>query len=232
MRKIVSVVIPTLNNEEEIAGLCESLKRHQDKCELIFIDGYSNDETIKLLNINLHSPVIYKYPARGIYNAYNLGLERATSKYIMFMGADDRLCEGFADICNLLKYSNDDYPLVVCQSIIDPSMLKTNHQKDRFNLISVNFCHQSIIYKKELIIKLKFSEKYTVMADWVVNLELYKKYSEKIQYLDYVISIYKQNGFSGRSKDRRWELMHILLKIKNLNLINIIEYKIKAFLKL
>lgn len=58
--------------------------------ELIIIDGGSKDGTVELLEKNCSK---FSYwisePDRGIYNAWNKGLERAQGEWVCFLGADD-----------------------------------------------------------------------------------------------------------------------------------------------
>ena len=85
-------------------------------------------------------------------------------------------------------------------------------------LISKNFCHQSILYDREMLNKndYQFNVAFKVMADWLLNLKIYSKYKKSIVFSDRIIVSYRLNGYSGMNNDRLWAISHYFLKIKYL----------------
>ena len=74
-----SIIIATLNNEQTIEKTILSLKVQKFKdYEIIFVDGGSKDRTLKKINNHyLKNIRIIKQINKGIYNAFNLGVDNS-----------------------------------------------------------------------------------------------------------------------------------------------------------
>ena len=96
-----SIVIPTLNEEVCLPLLLEDLsKQSYTNFKIIHIDGNSDDNTIKTtqkfkkeLDLTTISTDI-----RNVAHQRNLGIEKATGEWILFMDADNRLEPYFLDV--------------------------------------------------------------------------------------------------------------------------------------
>lgn len=87
----VSIVVAVLDESATLQRCLDSIagQDYPDK-ELIVIDGGSTDGTLELLERN--EKVIAHWETgsdRGIYSAWNKALERATGRWVCFLGADD-----------------------------------------------------------------------------------------------------------------------------------------------
>src|SRR5581483_4127539 len=89
-RMTVSVVIPAVNEEEWIAGAVESARG----CEVIVVDGGSTDRTARFATA-AGARVLLSDPPRG--RQLNRGAEASSGDWIVFLHADSRLPDGFAD---------------------------------------------------------------------------------------------------------------------------------------
>jgi len=83
----VSVIVPTLNEEQSISHLFKSLKRQTYKnFEVIIVDGGSNDRTVKIAEeFGVKTMVKRKTPE---YESRNLGAKAATGQILLFTSAD------------------------------------------------------------------------------------------------------------------------------------------------
>ena len=90
-----SIVVPTKNEEKNIKKCLESIINQKKlSIEIIIIDGYSTDKTIiiskkikKNKNIKIRN-IFFRGPAE---KAIAKGIHLAKGKYIVFLGADDRI---------------------------------------------------------------------------------------------------------------------------------------------
>ncbi|MFP3153754.1 glycosyltransferase [Lachnospiraceae bacterium ZAX-1] len=117
MDKIISIIIPCYNSEELLDHCFTSIREQtlgMDKLEVVFINDASTDATLdKLLNYEKRFPesvIVINSPVNKKQNgARNLGLERATGTYVMFVNADDwvkpQLCETLYKIAQ--EYDTD-----------------------------------------------------------------------------------------------------------------------------
>ena len=90
MNKLISIVIPTLNNESEITAFFNSIGKQsypKSRIEIVAVDGGSTDGTLKQLK---------KYNAKIYFNKYilaepgvSLGIEKARGDLIMIMAMDN-----------------------------------------------------------------------------------------------------------------------------------------------
>jgi len=118
----ISIIVPNFNTERYIARCVDSLihQTFQD-IEIIVIDDGSTDNSINILkgyqDNRLHI-LFHKGDGFGPGGARNLGLEKATGKYVMFCDSDDwyepNMCQKMYD--TIEKYQVD---VVCCQNFYD-----------------------------------------------------------------------------------------------------------------
>lgn len=91
-RPFFSVITVTYNAEKYLEATLESIIRQDFRdFELIVIDGQSTDGTAAIINrYREHIDTLVVEKDRGIYDAMNKGIERATGEYVNFMNASDR----------------------------------------------------------------------------------------------------------------------------------------------
>lgn len=79
------------------------LKQSYCNIEHLIIDGVSKDKTLAMAKAykhksdvgeNAHDIVIYSEPDKGLYDAMNKGIDRATGDYIIFLNAGDTFPSG------------------------------------------------------------------------------------------------------------------------------------------
>lgn len=88
---LFSVIVAVFNGKDYLQACIDSFwdQAYKNK-QLIIIDGGSTDGTVDIIRSN-NSKIDYwiSEPDRGIYHAWNKGLEQATGDWICFLGADD-----------------------------------------------------------------------------------------------------------------------------------------------
>jgi glycosyltransferase involved in cell wall biosynthesis len=87
----ISIVTVCRNNEATIGRTIQSVntQRHHD-IQHIFIDGASTDNTVKTIEQEAAvGKVLVSEPDKGIYDAMNKGIARATGDIIAILNADD-----------------------------------------------------------------------------------------------------------------------------------------------
>ena len=89
----ISIIMAVLNGRATLQECIDSIKQQTyPNKELIIIDGGSKDGTVNLLTENAENISRWiSEPDRGIYNAWNKGLELAQGEWVCFLGADDFL---------------------------------------------------------------------------------------------------------------------------------------------
>lgn len=87
----ITVITVSYNSATTIADTVSSVaSQTYPDIEHLVIDGSSTDDTIRVVQANLHpNLVLSSEPDAGIYDAMNKGLTRATGEIIGFLNADD-----------------------------------------------------------------------------------------------------------------------------------------------
>ncbi len=97
-RPVVSIIVPVLNEEGQIAECLLRLRETLAESQLIVVDGGSSDNTVaiaeQLADRVIHAP-------RGRACQMNAGAEVATADYLLFVHADTRLPENFSNLVEL-----------------------------------------------------------------------------------------------------------------------------------
>lgn len=110
---LVSIIIPTYCEEENIERCIRSIKKQRfenDKVEIIVVDSNSPDSTKTIGEKHADKVIIIK--DRGVSKARNAGANQAKGKVLLFLDADTLLDPEFLD--KMHQSFND--PEVVCVS--------------------------------------------------------------------------------------------------------------------
>jgi len=90
---LITVIIAVYNAKATLQQCLTSvIEQTYPRVELIVIDGGSTDGTVDILRKNdAHISYWVSEPDKGIYNAWNKALAKASGDWICFLGADDYL---------------------------------------------------------------------------------------------------------------------------------------------
>ena len=91
-KPVVSVVIPTYNRADTLAGAIDTvLQQTYDRIETVVVDDGSTDRTPELIDEYGGNARCYRFETnQGANAARNKGIELATGEYVAFLDSDDR----------------------------------------------------------------------------------------------------------------------------------------------
>lgn len=171
--------------------------------EYIIIDGASSDGTLEIIDkYKENISYLLSEPDKGVYEAMNKGLKKATGDFIFFLNANDTFYnEKVLEIVVRILSENPDKKLLfgdVSRIYRDKKNLeKETYEKvkDVFYFINSNICHQCIFYHKSLFKQFgQYSNEYQIFADWDFNTKCLVQNRVPSLYVPILISQFQMGG--------------------------------------
>ena len=198
MPPLISVVTICYNAKNDLEKTILSVlsQTYQD-IEYIIIDGGSTDGTVDI--IHKYSERLFYWisePDKGIYDAMNKGMDRATGSWINFMNAGDTFCDNEV-IKNIFGYNDlSDYSVIYGDCYVSKlnqlQYLKASSMKKVH--VQMPFCHQSSFIRKT---RLRFSIDLKIAADYQMIYEYYRMNGiSSFLYISKPMSVFDATGIS------------------------------------
>lgn len=187
----ITVITAVRNNPEGLERLQESICSLNVEIEWIIVDD--NGKSVKNLS-DKGSPLIFQKKTT-IYEAFNIGLEAATSSHVIFVGSDDYLLPSLDSLVEELRRSDVD---VFCAL---PRGKYTDNIFSLDSLLRYNYCQQGLVYNRELILKYGFNTRYPIAADYLLNLQLAIVADLKVESRPFEIVHFSDGGVSSTTWD-------------------------------
>ena len=206
-RPLISIITVAYNNR---FGLEETIKSVTSQSyrdfEFIIIDGGSSDGSRELLE-GYSSKIDYwvSEPDKGIYNAMNKGIAKASGKYLIFMNSGDRFSS--SQILEKISPAFGDDDIIYGNAYYELE----NRKKYEYripskitigSLLKEPICHQSAFFKKDLFTKFgMYDEANKIASDWTFMMDLFIHHNLSQTYVNEFISIFEKTGISNTNTD-------------------------------
>lgn len=203
----ISVLTVCRNAEADIRATLESVARQTyPNIEHIVIDGASTDGTLAALReYESNIACLVSEPDRGIYDAMNKALNRATGDFVCFINAGDTLAS--EDVLELLAPALANADLVYSdayfidrrserlglRSDLTPHLLPRSLRREDF-LSGMPFCHQSCLARRTLCPHYDLSYRVSADIDWLLKL---LNATSRYHLSDTPIACFQVGGFSN-----------------------------------
>jgi glycosyltransferase involved in cell wall biosynthesis len=220
----LSIITITYQAEKYLERTIQSVLAQGNRAEIeyIIIDGASKDGTLDL--IETYKSQVDQFisePDKGIYDAMNKGLQRATGDYVIFMNAGDT----FADENTVAQIfasmtSNPDVlvgdalfvdlagnPLGL-RSEVTPHKIPIKLTWESFQYGMV-ICHQSFIVKRSIAPLFDLSFRLSSDIDWEIQC---LKLSSKTTQINIPICRYLTGGASVQNLKLSWQERYQVLQ--------------------
>ncbi|SDS14411.1 glycosyltransferase family 2 protein [Winogradskyella sediminis] len=217
----VSIITAVYNSSKTIETCMNSvLNQTYSDIEYIIVDGGSNAETLALLNkaATSHAHIVLSSePDKGIYDALNKGVAKATGAIVGFVHSDDFLASNtiIADVVSAFKTQHVDgvYGDLHYVALEDTDKIIRNwiSQPFQYKLLKQGWmpAHPTLYLKKELYKTYgNFDLNFKIAADYDFILRIFKQKDLKFFYLPKTIVKMRVGGASNKS------LKNILQKSK------------------
>ena len=198
----VSIIIA---NYEKAQALEETIKsivvQRYPSIELIIIDNASRDMSIEVIKkYESHITHWVSESDKGIYYAFNKGINRASGDWLYFIGSGDKLVGD--DIISRIFSVCEDVDLIYGNVYFHHygSIYPGKFSKRR--LVDQNICQQGIFYHRRLFQRFgMFDTKYPVLADWAFNMRCFGDKRVRTRFVNEVIAFVEGGGVSVTGKD-------------------------------
>lgn len=199
----ISIITATYNCAHLIEECLRSVAEQTaiDKIEHIIVDGGSTDKTLSTISQYPHVAKVYSAPDRGIYHAFNRGVELASGDIIYFLGADDSLYEKscIETVVKAFECQDVDYLItkVRCFDEVSGEVWHVNTQMSD----EANICHQGFFCRSSLFEKIgPFSECFQLCADSFFMKSVIARFSGI--HINTTSANFRQGGASSSSASR------------------------------
>ncbi|MBD79635.1 MAG: glycosyl transferase [Crocinitomicaceae bacterium] len=201
----LSIITVVFNAEDLLEYTLDSVRAvKSDKVEYIVIDGKSTDGSVDILAKNKDIiDVLVSEPDKGIYDAMNKGIARATGKYLIFMNAGDELVKNAGErilsdnsdadiIYGDALFVDDNRMELGLRSIFTSRSLPQELTLNSYTM-GQRVCHQSFVVKRNIV--QPFNMRYRISADydWMLSCMARAKSSKNL--VD-PVSIFLHGGVS------------------------------------
>jgi len=216
----LSIITVNLNNIEGLKNTLKSIKHQTYKeFELIVIDGASDDGSVNIIKESSIIDIWISEKDKGVYDAMNKGIEKASGDYLLFLNSGDLLFnEGVLE---------EIIPKLTSEAIIYGNIQIIGHKSKPTHIHHYpktltfkhffvgSLGHPSTFIRRDLFEKYgTYETKYTIVADWAFFTKIIIGKQVSTKYIPDVISSFYMDGMSSDPKNR-----------------NIIDAEQNAFLK-
>ncbi len=224
----IAMVVPVYKNPSALHSFLTVLKEsNPHSFELIVVNGGDDLETIEI--ISQFKDLISKSltePDRGVYDAMNKGTQLADADWVLFMGVDDTF---IGNVNSIEKMLDKKYAFVYGNVFMPGRGAIYDGKFSKYKLIKRNICHQAIIYNKKVILENMYDLKYSILADYKLNIEVYSKF--KCKYFNHLFSVYNDiGGLSSSNVDKSFVDDKCSIIRNNFGVMYYLIYMVRGYL--
>jgi len=199
----LSIITINLNNKAGLQKtLASVLSQIYSDFEYIVIDGGSTDGSYELIKGYTEKLSYWiSEPDKGIYNAINKGIVKATGKYCLFLNSGDYLVNS-GSLSKLFANKLDEDIVYWNSFLIDSS--QTIKKLIQPNKLSASFFYNSTINHQSCIIKRTlfdeygiYDENFKIASDWLFFLKTIVFGNVRTKHLNLFLTFYDGNGISA-----------------------------------
>lgn len=198
---LISIITIVRNDRVGLSRTIASVAGFKgNQTEYIIIDGASTDDTLRAVDSDAHIvDTLISEPDKGIYDAMNKGIERASGEYLLFLNAGDEL---LIDLEAVVRLQNES-PVLIYGRVnivsLDGTLIYVRGKR-LFSLHSLlkgmPLCHQAIIYRRETM--MPYDLRFKVISDRVTTYNIVRKHGlHNTKFINSIIANSYDGGVSG-----------------------------------
>ncbi len=176
---LFSIVTVTYNAAQVLSTTLKSVKEQSfTHFEYLVIDGASTDDTLALVEqAGIATATVWSEPDKGLYDAMNKAIDRATGQYLIFLNAGDAFSTP-ETLASIAMKAQDQADVIYGQTqLVDATgkVVGMRHLSAPEHLTWQSFkdgmlvCHQAFIAKRELCPHYDLSYRFSADYDWCIK---------------------------------------------------------------
>lgn len=246
IKRNVAIVIATFNCLEKLQCCIESINTQSfNDYEVLISDGGSSDGTKEYIESGeIRNLTWYKSSQdSGIYSALNQAFAEINAKWVIVLGADDSLADGYAlsRATSYLKNMPQEVGIAYSNLFIASKGTRRLKRYPSFTAFQSAFSggafihHQSAFFRHDCILRSPpFNEKYKIHADYDLMLNVLK--SATGQKIEDVYVVFDSSGFSSKLANY-FSSINEIIKIRKSNdlpafSLNLVLIYLKQFVRI
>lgn len=179
----ISIITVCRNAENEIVPTLQSVVgQSYPHIEHIIVDGASTDGTVARVQALAPDAALVSEPDKGIYDAMNKGICRATGDYLWFLNAGDSLrsTETVAEVVRTIEAQAGEQPdFVYGDTMIVDAEGKDLHLRrlrppkqltEKSFLDGMLVCHQSMLVSRRIVLPYNLRYRLSSDYDWAIRM--------------------------------------------------------------
>jgi glycosyltransferase involved in cell wall biosynthesis len=201
----LSIITVNLNNAVGLRKTIESVvNQTYTNFEHIIIDGGSKDGSVDIIK-EYQNKITYwiSKPDKGIYNAMNKGIEKASGDYLVFLNSGDYYIDSQC-IEHFISLNPKEDLLVADDYVEDINgnrKLHTHPDKvDIEFLLAGAFSHAGSFFKKKIFEKERYDESFKIVADYLLYLKLFTKCKCTYKRISKPLTVFTLGGISSNEQ--------------------------------
>lgn len=175
----ISIITVTYHAEATLERTLQSVAQQTyPDIEHLIIDGASTDRTLEIARQYPHATV-FSEPDKGLYDAMNKGLQRATGDYLCFLNAGDKL-HSKETLAHIASSVSDGSPIGVIYGdthIVDAQgqFLRNRRLTPPEHLTWQSFkdgmlvCHQAFYINRQIALSYDTTYRFSADFDWCIR---------------------------------------------------------------
>jgi glycosyltransferase involved in cell wall biosynthesis len=228
---LISVITVCYNSRATIERALQSVVDQQwSQVEHIVIDGDSTDGTVEILErFRPHLAALVSEADKGIYDAMNKGLARASGEIVCFLNADDQYAdpEVLSDVVQHMQLHRLD-ALVADVGFFradDPTRMIRHYRSDRFSPKKLAWgwmpAHPGFFLRREVAQRVgMFKTDYRIAGDYEFVVRAFHGHQLRYRHLPRVLVHMQAGGASNKSWRARVLLNQEVLRACRENGVN------------
>lgn len=215
----ISIITINYNNAEGLKRTLDSVASQTcHEFEHIVIDGGSTDGSVDVIKEyvrQVESVLWVSEKDKGIYDAMNKGIKKASGEYLYFLNGGDCLASPTALESMIEHFTDCDIVIGrVYFSIhgkrISTSSLLSEKDMSMYYMYLHGINHQSAFIKRDLIVKNPYDTSVKMGADWKFFVQVIVLGGASVKFVDTIFADFDRSGLSADTQAIRKEREEIL----------------------